>query len=220
MDKVPLMDRVVTKYKLSINTGEDIYKYPRRKPQTAEIKKLAKTRRGYVKLVFHAVKDHFRYDGNESVVAAAGVVMPVLEKFAGLDKREYAQATTDVKAFTNMLLVHGTELDLLGIRSAVNDLIRVNNEFSSVYTDRVEYKSAGKQKGSITGHRAGTDRAFAAVCKVICALDEVVETEAELEALKRMANGINGLISQFKAIYHHHTGMMKRKEGKEVEVGG
>jgi hypothetical protein len=214
----PILNNLFIRYKQAIAAADQVFMRPKAAPQTPETNELEKQRDGLFKLIVHAVNDKMKYAVLENVMAAAKIILPILENFAKIDKHEREDETEDIIKLVENLLAHTSELTILGILDDVNSLRAVNEEFQSKYEDRIGYKSDGKSKGISTKHKKLMNKAFSDLMDAIRGQQLVEDDEDKIEKLDEMVTVINSIIDQFTIILHHHQGVNK-DSGDEGEEG-
>jgi hypothetical protein len=216
---LPLLVKLLAEQQRLLQLAENIYKRPRAAPQTKKLQKLDKERDGVFLALLTIVRQKQKHSLDPHVIAAAEIVLPLLENFANAAKEEYEAGTEDFDNLVADLLADGVK-DLvirLNVLEEVMALKLKNEEFQVVYEDRSGERQSRKMEGTSSHYRDLMNAAFDRLCKAITGLQIVLEDPADLQTLDQIANLINGTISQFTLILNHHLGIIGKKDGGDPQ---
>jgi hypothetical protein len=203
---LPVLARLYQAYQLAINGADQKFMAPKAAPQSPEMDDLETKRDGLFKLIVHTVSDKLKYSIDENVKRAAKIIMPILETFTKIDQHEREDETQDIIKLVERLLAHTAELTTLAILDEVNQLRVTNEEFQTLYEERIDYDYSGVETGSATKHRAKMNKAFTTFCAAVYGQQLVEEDEDKIEKLDEIVTSINAVLRQFNIILNRHLG--------------
>ena len=224
---VPPLVGLWNDYKAAFYNEDAVYKLSTYSPDTEKLKELNRTRsEGFFSLRRMVAAAARSLDDKQREAGRA--LGNVLHNYRLADRLAYVEETSQIiNCLQDLRLAENRKhINLLGLSRLIDELEAVNTQFEDIYNRRSLEWSADRKTGRLSELRQAVDSCFdklADTVEVLYLYSRIPPGNPAQEALLgELADIVNGLLGQAKAVYYRRVGKAKRDvpplETVEAEV--
>jgi hypothetical protein len=217
---VPAIQPVFGTFGVELSGLSNFFKQNPKAYETEDIVNKDDERDFSARAIIAKVEYHYDFAQTDDEKEAARRLMYVVEKYKGVDKKEYKSETALLHSMVKELQQTPDLLERFGITNLVIKLNQKNEDFETLYNSRTQIVHDKQIKGNATKYRTVANKAFDNLCKAITGLSFVPLSDAEKIALENIIDVINAHIQQATVIYNRHAGVIAKKKNSEKDDDG
>ncbi|MDR0537544.1 MAG: DUF6261 family protein [Tannerellaceae bacterium] len=206
---VTLLQDDWTLYDKAVTAFLDVFKRARRYMQTPIIVQLDNARDAMMKRIISIIEQAIFAPLNDQEKAAAEQLKFLADIYRGAQDRDYESNTALVTHFLSAAAStkFAAAVATLALTSLMDALRTSNNDFQTIYVERLNEMEKNRVAGATGELRKGANDAIYVLAEAISALDNLHVDADTKDKIKKIAFKFNAITDQYAIIYHRHAGI-------------